>query len=346
MADKKFISSFLVLWLLAGNHSAAAETLEDGFYSRSSEGWFFYNEEQEPEEEEIEQEEPVMAEIPAPEPTPDKKEAQNNKSALVPGSIDWLKKNLPVYLSHAVNNPTQENIKAYLFLQKMMTDKIEKFSNEYNLAVLGDPLYDDSIEQSETYAVNRLKNKESEEAIKGILKYLSSNITILYIMDDSPFSLFQVDVIQRVVNKYGFQLHVVSVSPTLENNALPPGVIYAPGIDKKLNLSILPASLIVTKEDKMVPFLLGGAADEEFISRLIKAAYREHVIDEEAFKKTRILGIENPRRNLADVDFSKALKNPNAIPEKITNFGDNTVNFISPDVLLDIINAETQDIGK
>jgi hypothetical protein len=155
MADKKFLSSFLVLCFLNVNHSVA-ENLDEGFYSRSSEGWFFYNEEQETEDEEIEPEEQqVITEIPSPEPTVQELEPTQPKTKLVVGSAAWLKANLPIYLNNAIDNPTIENINAYLFLQKMSVDKANRFSNAYSLAVTGNPLFDDSLEQSETYAINR-----------------------------------------------------------------------------------------------------------------------------------------------------------------------------------------------
>ena len=102
MADKRILSSILILWFMFLNDSVA-ETLDEGFYSRSSEGWFFYNEENE-DEEEIEPETPVQPEPPQPvQPAeaPKEKDSTKPKSKLVVGSAAWLKANLPIYLNNA-----------------------------------------------------------------------------------------------------------------------------------------------------------------------------------------------------------------------------------------------------
>ena len=318
--DKKFLSSFLVLCFLNVNHSVA-ETMDEGFYSRSSEGWFFYNEEQETEDEEIEPEEQqVITEIPSPEPTIQEPEPTQPKTKLVVGSAAWLKANLPIYLNNAIDNPTIENINAYLFLQKMSVDKANRFSNAYSLAVTGNPLFDDSLEQSETYAVNRMKEQESKVTAQKIFADLSSRTTILFVFDNSPFSLFQAGVVKRFSDKFSFK-----VIPVMAEE----------GMDRELHADIMPASLLVTGE-KIIPFLFGGAADSEFSTRIAKVAYREKLITDEMFRKTRILDVDE-RKSLADVDISKASNIKNAVPEYITGFGDNTVNYVDPKIIVELM---------
>ena len=341
MADKRILSSILILWFMFLTDSVA-ETLDEGFYSRSSEGWFFYNEENE-DEEEIEPETPVQPEPPQPvQPAeaPKEKDSTKPKSKLVVGSAAWLKANLPIYLNNAIDNPTPENINAYLFLQKMSVDKANRFSNAYSLAVSGNPLFDDSLEQSETYAVNRMKEQESKVAAQDIFADLSSRTTILFVFDNSPFSLFQAGVVKRFSDKFNFKVvPVMAVEPNpdvmQEISGIFPNVIIKPGMDKQLHTDTLPASLLVTAE-KIIPFLFGGAADSEFSTRIAKVAYREKLINEEMFRKTRILDI-NDGKSLADIDISNASSIKNAVPEFVTGFGDNTVNFIDPEIIVDLM---------
>lgn len=340
MADKKFLSSFLVLCFLNVNHSVA-ENLDEGFYSRSSEGWFFYNEEQETEDEEIEPEEQqVITEIPSPEPTVQEPEPTQPKTKLVVGSAAWLKANLPIYLNNAIDNPTIENINAYLFLQKMSVDKANRFSNAYSLAVTGNPLFDDSLEQSETYAINRMKEQESKVTAQKIFADLSSRTTILFVFDNSPFSLFQAGVVKRFSDKFSFKvIPVMAEEPNpdfmSEITKIFPNVIVKSGMDRELHADIMPASLLVTGE-KIIPFLFGGAADSEFSTRIAKVAYREKLITDEMFRKTRILDVDE-RKSLADVDISKASNIKNAVPEYITGFGDNTVNYVDPKIIVELM---------
>lgn len=317
---------------------SAAETLEDGFYSRNAEGWFFYNEEKEEDEELPEEETKELTQIPQADlPMPQETPKEKPKSNLKVGSVAWINKNLPLYLNNAIDNPTPENIKAYLLLQKMSTDKANRFSNMYSLVVTGDPLFDNSVDQSGTYAVNRLKEHEAKEGMADALSFLSKSTTLLLVLDDSNYSLFQASVVKRISQKYGFKVVTVMARAVPQTNlsSIMPDIMVRPGFDEELNLPILPATLIATDE-KVVPFLLGGAADEEFNTRLIKVAYREKFITDAQFKKTRILDIEN-KNSFADVDISKAADIKNSMPDFVTGLGENSVNYIDPKIIVDLM---------
>ena len=54
------------------------------------------------------------------------------------------------------------------------------------------------------------------------------------------------------------------------------------------------------------------------------------------FRKTRILDI-NDGKSLADIDISNASSIKNAVPGFVTGFGDNTVNFIDPEIIVDLM---------
>ena len=100
--------------------------------------------------------------------------------------------------------------------------------------------------------------------------------------------------------------------------------------------AIIPDTTLIATDEKVVPFLLGGAADEEFNTRLIKVAYREKFITDAQFKKTRILDIEN-KNSFADVDISKAADIKNSMPDFVTGLGENSVNYIDPKIIVDLM---------
>lgn len=72
---------------------------EDTFYDRKSEGWFFYNEHRESEK--LEQQARHL----------------DTKPIAIPAiTAEWLRENLPKYKDAAWNNPTLENMRAFLYL--------------------------------------------------------------------------------------------------------------------------------------------------------------------------------------------------------------------------------------
>ena len=58
-------------------------------------------------------------------------------------SADWVKENLEVYKKVAWDNPTVENLRAYLTLQRFAIDRSEQFAYAGRMAVEGDPFLDE-----------------------------------------------------------------------------------------------------------------------------------------------------------------------------------------------------------
>lgn len=58
-------------------------------------------------------------------------------------SAEWFRENLPKYKDLAWNNPTVENVRTFLYLQRFAIDRSEQFSDATELAVVGDPFLDE-----------------------------------------------------------------------------------------------------------------------------------------------------------------------------------------------------------
>ena len=115
MIRKVIIGCLLLAALPAGT---AAET----FYDRGDEGWFFYKSPPEPE----------------PKTADDESQSQvaaadqiNDDGPEKIFSVSWLKKNLEHYRNIAIDDPTEENIRAYLYLQRLVLVKSSRFARMF-----------------------------------------------------------------------------------------------------------------------------------------------------------------------------------------------------------------------
>lgn len=111
-----------------------------GFYERKEEGWFWYKEE--PQKTEKKPEEPEPKPVADTKPTPPKPPAAQPSGPEM-FSAEWFRENLPKYKDLAWNNPTIENVRTFLYLQRFAIDRSEQFSDATELAVVGDPFLDE-----------------------------------------------------------------------------------------------------------------------------------------------------------------------------------------------------------
>lgn len=54
--------------------------------------------------------------------------APTKKDDLEPVTVEWLRKHYPQLEERAINNPTQENVTAYLYVRRVILDKSQRFS--------------------------------------------------------------------------------------------------------------------------------------------------------------------------------------------------------------------------
>jgi conjugal transfer pilus assembly protein TraF len=89
-----------------------------------------------------------------------------------------VRENLPKYKDAAWDNPTVENVRAFMYLQRFAIDRSEQFSNATEMAVLGDPYLDEiSRRPAATFASQKLDveaGKEKSASSTLLLNVLAS----------------------------------------------------------------------------------------------------------------------------------------------------------------------------
>lgn len=121
-----------------------AHASDGQFYQRGQEGWFWYQVIPEPEQpdELIEPETGVV---------------ESSQSELKPFSAAWFREHMQSFMDKAIDEPTNENVRAYLYLQRVMMDKGSQFADVSQQVVMGDPVLDEiSRRPLATYAANRM----------------------------------------------------------------------------------------------------------------------------------------------------------------------------------------------
>ena len=272
--------------LFAGNVFAAASVNDrpdtsSSFYENSEDGWFWYKDEKE------EPKKPEQLKKQTPSPQEQLKNAENPEKAF---SVAWLRKNIPRYLDLAIDNPTPENVRAFLLIQRIMLDKAENFSQAVQAQVVGDVLIDESARRGfSTVAANTLNAKGTEEARK-LIASLSDKVGIFFFFSSTcSYCKAQIPILGYFAKRYDIAIMGVSVDgigfQTQDGKDPFPWKPDA-GLAQKLGLSQVPALVLVTPKGDAEPISQGILSLNEIEQRILLVSKRKGWIKEEQFEKT------------------------------------------------------------
>jgi len=271
------------------------------FYERKAEGWFWYAKEPEPVEniEEPEPPAPVVS-VETQEPVLEEKpQAKPSVSPAPPLSTAWLRENMERYLQAAIDNPTIENVKAYLYLQRLAMDRAENFAITYQMATIGDPYLDETMRRPLAEAGSKTVDTATGIKKSNVLKEIGNKAGLFFFFrSDCPACEVQVPIVKALEQLDGFPLIPVSIDG--KNLARNPFETFQ--VDKGqagfLEVQQLPALFLATPKGEFMPLGQGMYSLSEIRQRIITQAHASNLITQEQFNATRPIMTSN---NLADV---------------------------------------------
>jgi conjugal transfer pilus assembly protein TraF len=317
--------------LLAQIAFAQADGQPSRFYDRKAEGWFWYNEEV-PEEE-------VETEEPPPEPLATKQSAEPPQQQPVSRptgpavfSAGWFRENLPKYRDAAWDNPTIENVRTYMYLQRYAMDRSEQFANTTELAVVGDPFLDEeSRRPSATFAsqkLDRWAGMAKDEIAQKIAKQAG---IFFFFRSDSDTSRIQAPILKMLEARDGFTVLPISV----DGKPLPDGIFphyrTDEGQAEKLGVEIFPSLYLVSADREVEPIAQGVMSLADLKHRIILVAKRRGWISDDEFNKTK--PILNQDSNIAAILDAQSYE----ISNLTAGSRDTETNFIPPEELSEFI---------
>ncbi|WP_024608503.1 conjugal transfer protein TraF [Pseudoalteromonas sp. TAB23] len=301
------------------------------FYDRKAEGWFWYKEEIPVEEPEPEITKPLIA------PAPQKQEEQSPpKPSQAKGpdvfSSAWFRENLPKYKDKAWDNPTIENVRVYMYLQRYAMDRSEQFADTTELAVVGDPFLDEeSRRPSATFAsqkLDRSAGREKDSLAQSIAKKAG---IFFFFRSDSGTSRTQAPILKMLAARDGFTILPISVDGKPLPNDIFPHYKVDDGQAAKLGVNTYPALYLVSENHEIEPIAQGVLSLADIKHRIILVAKRRGWITEEQFNKTK--PIMNLDSNIAALLDEQSYELSNIA--KDTN--NQETNFIPPEKLAEFI---------
>ena len=257
------------LFCLFSFPALAEQSANSGWYGGKADGWFWYKDPKEAPKKPLETPKPVAD---APKPTEKPDDAM---------SAAWIRKNLPVFKERAIDNPTQENVAAYLSLQRVALDKAQRFEEAAMMVNMTHPWLDQSnFVPVSTYATDVFKDMETQ-AKESAFKQLS-NIGGLFVFVDSTcqYCRAQAKPVSDLAHSYNMDLRFISKDgkgfPEIKNERF----LVDNGIIKKLNIRVFPTTVFVSPPNNYLIISQGMMSQDEMKNRILMAASYENLLSE------------------------------------------------------------------
>ena len=246
------------------------------FIERKAEGWFFYKDPKEA---------PPPAPLVIPKPKPSQ-QPKNDKKVDEPFSVAWLRKNMPKLLDDAINDPTKENVEAYLYAQRVAMDKSQRYAEMTTRVVAADPILDENNRVPIASYTKPFFLRKAQAGIDEALKYVAG-VGGLWLFYDSKceFCQPQANTIQELSKEYGFITKFISMDgKTLPN--VPEFEVNA-GHANLLNLRLTPTTVLVVPPNNYYIVSQGMMAQDQLAQRIVIAADANNLLPKEISAKVR-----------------------------------------------------------
>ncbi|WP_445366594.1 conjugal transfer protein TraF [Methylomonas sp. BW4-1] len=294
--NRTYATLLILIWLLLRTPFALGkdgDVSEVSYFADKERGWFWYERlpepvkkaKPEPEQPKSEVLQPAAAETESKPSLPD-------QAAPAPLSSAWLKQNMERYLNRAIDDPSQENVAAFYYLQRVMMDKAERFTNAARYVVMSDPQLDETVRRPvATYAANEANHQASVVAEKA-LKAIAEQAGILFFFrSDCPYCHVQAPILAMLENAYGFKIYPVSLDGLPMPNGFFSQFKRDQGQAAMLGVEQTPALFLMKPPRQIVPLAQGALSLEEITGRILLAAKEAGWIDASQYQTTQ--GIRN-----------------------------------------------------
>lgn len=327
---------------------------KNSFWRKTSEGYWWYKQ---PPEKKIakknKKEEPkpkVEPQVAKVEPPKEEKSEEPKEQAPVMFSADWVKENLDVYRKVAWDNPTVENLRAYLYLQRFAIDRSEQFAYAGRMAVEGDPYLDESARSPIGGAANRERKVMIDHNQAAVLSKIYSKVGIFFVFKNNCYICqLQAEVLQGAKVENKMSITAVSIDQPSKDNPVAkmfPDYVVNPDIVSKLKIRALPASFFfdsTTKEIK--PLVQGYVTISDLNQRTLTAAQKYNWLSKEEFDIIKPFDTVTSLSSTLSTDSDLASRLVTLKEEK-NPYGKDT-NYVSPSVLVkEIQKTKDSEIDK
>lgn len=236
------------------------------FIKRKAEGWFWYEDKLKNKNQKDQNTQQLTQEYKEAQKTEEKQEQQKNMTPTE--IINQNKQMLEASLHKAILDPSYDNVKHYMELQKAVVARSEAFSEKWQEVVYKEPSLNEEVNYSTSHSAVPIHYAEQKAKKEHKLKEIAGDFGLLYFFkSDCPYCQKFSSLAKSFAGKYGFEILGVS----LDGNLVPEFLDAVPdnGVSKKLKITTYPTLVAVNERtEEMIPITYGYASETDLENTL------------------------------------------------------------------------------
>ena len=238
-------SSFAILCLIL-----SASTVHAGYIDRKAEGWHFYEPMAIPKEK---QEDEAKTEI--------SPQTPEERLKVFKAEVERLKQ-------VAVMEPTYENVKSYMTIQKELMDKGSAFAAKWMEVVFTTPKLDYSIEHPTSQAGRHVYlDQKQQQMDQEVYRLAQTHGLFFFVSSSCAYCKKFAPIVKAFAQKYGWEVMAVST----DGSTIPefPNAVVDNGVASKLGVEFVPTLLAVNPQtEEVIPLSNGMSSQEQILDRI------------------------------------------------------------------------------
>lgn len=240
-----------------GMSAFASNNQESPFIKRKAEGWFWYEDKEKNKNNKKDRQQF------------DQEPNQKHKKNMTPTEIiNQNKQALEASLHKAILDPSYDNVKHYMQLQKAVVARSEAFSEKWQEVVYKEPTLNEEVNYSTSHSAVPIHYAEQKAKKEQKLREIAGDFCLLYFFkSDCPYCQKFSSLAKSFAEKYGFEILGVSLDGNLVSEF--PDAVPDNGVSKKLKINTYPTLVAVNEiTEEMIPITYGYTSETDLENTL------------------------------------------------------------------------------
>ncbi|MEQ0217885.1 conjugal transfer protein TraF [Klebsiella sp. CN_Kp114] len=307
MAFNQFVKTVLAALVSCTvcTHAIAAEGQQDiktsgdvyaggkDFQKEKDQGWFWKKDPPPPEE--VVKQEPPQTEQQEEEkekeeksPSPVAPAVPETKNSPPPFSVVWFRENIQQIRDRAIDDPTPENVRAYLLAQRIMLDKASRYKDMAQIISITDPLIDETGRRSTSSFGSLSQSVSAEDNERDVAREIGKKAGLFFFFKGEGCTLCSKQA--SIMQTFSYMTGIPIIPISVDGNDLPgnpfPRVRIDNGQAKKLQIRNVPAIALAIPPDTTRIVSFGPISADQLIKRTVLIAHDAGIVSNERYKST------------------------------------------------------------
>ena len=192
------------------------------------------------------------------------------------------------YLDKAIDHPSKENVSNYLYLDRLVKEKAERFSRVGKQLMESDPMLDENVRRPISPAAAKISDDIVQHAREQVLQKIAKVAgLVFYYQGRCRLCQLQAQTLMALSQQYGFRLISFSTDGALISDLPDSRIDRQP--NPTLNIQTYPALFLMKPPDEIIQLRQGVSSYIDLHNRIIDTAHEAQWISEQDYKSTLII---------------------------------------------------------